>query len=104
MRKTLAPIPIALFFAAILFCGCTRESSTARVSRRAVLRGKQESKRLYHIEPFREEHGQWRIEDQHRVEVIMSLKPVMRISHRTGTAAASWDRRPAGSAHTLTDL
>src|SRR5437870_3327229 len=34
----------------------------------------------------------------------MKLKPVMRISRRTGTAAAPWLRHPARSAHTLFEL
>ena len=34
----------------------------------------------------------------------MKLKPVMRTSRRTRTAAASWDRHPARSAHSLIEL
>jgi hypothetical protein len=67
MRKALAPIPIALLFAALLFCGCTREPSKASASRAAVLRSNQEAMRLYHIEPFKEEHGQWRAEGQRSI-------------------------------------
>lgn len=61
------PKPVALLFAALLFCGCTRELSTASASRMAVLRSNQEAKRLYHIEPFKEEHGQWRVEGQQSI-------------------------------------
>jgi len=67
MRETLAPFPIALLFAALLFSGCTREPSTAPALRMAVLRSNEEAKRLYHNEPFKEEHGHWRAEGQQSI-------------------------------------
>ena len=60
-------MPIVLTFTALLFCGCARMPSAATLSRLAVARSNQEAKRLYHVEPFKEEHGQWRSEGQQRI-------------------------------------
>ena len=46
--------------AALLFCGCVRAPSATTLSRLAVVASNQEASRLYHLQPFREEHGQLR--------------------------------------------
>lgn len=46
--------------ATLLFCGCVRAPSAATLSRLAVVASNQEASRLYHVQPFREEHGQLR--------------------------------------------
>jgi hypothetical protein len=67
MREVLTFISLALLLAALIFCGCAREASVASRSRLAVSRSNQEAKRLYHVEPFKEEHGQWRSEGQEQI-------------------------------------
>jgi hypothetical protein len=67
MCKPLVPIPIALLFAALLFYGCAREPNPAAALRVAVLRSNQEAKRLFRIEPFKEENGHWRVEGQQSI-------------------------------------
>jgi hypothetical protein len=61
MRKALASLSLGLLLVALMGSGCGREVSTA------VARSNQEAKRLYHVEPFREEHGQWRSERHQRI-------------------------------------
>ena len=54
MRKAPTSVLLASLLAAVVFFGCTGESSVA------VTKSNQEAKRLYQIEPFKEGHGQWR--------------------------------------------
>jgi hypothetical protein len=60
MRMTLQPIPMLLVLITLLFCGCVRAPGAATLSRLAVAASNQEASRLYHVQPFREEHGQLR--------------------------------------------
>jgi hypothetical protein len=54
MRKAPTSVLVVSLIAAVICGGCTRESSVA------VMRSNQEAQRLYQVEPFKEEHGQWR--------------------------------------------
>jgi hypothetical protein len=49
--------------AAGVFFGCTRESKSST----AVTKGNQEAKRLYQVEPFQEQHGQWRTDGAQKI-------------------------------------
>jgi hypothetical protein len=61
MRKAAASVLLASLFAAVALFGCARASSVA------VTKSNQEAKRLYHVEPFKEEHGQWRLDGEQKV-------------------------------------
>jgi hypothetical protein len=61
------PLPIGLIFAALLFCGCTRSPSAASISQVAVARSNQEAKRIFNLEPFKQEDGQVRADGQQSV-------------------------------------
>ena len=61
MRKAPTSVLLASLFAAVVFFGCTRESSVA------VTKSNQEAKRLYHVEPFKEGHGQWRLDGEQKI-------------------------------------
>ena len=67
MRKSPTQIFLTLLLAALIFCGCARDRSVVSRSRLAVSKCNQEAKRLYHIEPFKEEHGQWRSEGHQQI-------------------------------------
>jgi hypothetical protein len=67
MRKPFAPVLVVLLFTALLIYGCSRPPSAASISGAAVTRSNQEAKRLYNIEPFKQEHGQLRTEGQQSV-------------------------------------
>lgn len=54
MRKVPTSVLLASLLAAVVGFGCTRESSVA------VTKSNQATKRLYHVEPFKAGHGQWR--------------------------------------------
>jgi hypothetical protein len=62
MRSRIAPVLVALLFVALLVYGCSRSPSAASIAGVAVARSNQEAKRLYKIEPFKQEHGQLRTE------------------------------------------
>jgi hypothetical protein len=61
LRKVPASLPLSSLLAAVLFSGCASDSSVA------VARSNQEAQRLYHVEPFKKQHGQWRSEGQQEV-------------------------------------
>lgn len=61
MRKAPTSVFLGSVIVAALFFGCARESSVA------VTKSNQAAKRLYHVEPFKEEHGQWRSEGQQQI-------------------------------------
>ena len=54
MSKAPKSVLLASLVAVVVFFGCTRESSVA------LTKCNQEAKRLYQVEPFKAEHGQWR--------------------------------------------
>lgn len=54
MRKVPTGLSLAAPLAAVVCFGCRRESSVA------VTKSNQATKRLYHVEPFKAGHGQWR--------------------------------------------
>jgi len=55
MSKVSTAVSLASLLAAVVVCfGCTRESNVE------VTKSNQAAKRLYHVEPFKAGHGQWR--------------------------------------------
>ena len=66
MLRTLQSLPVALLFAAFL-CGCTGPVTQGKASRLAVVRSNEEAERVYHVQPFKEEHGELRVESGHWV-------------------------------------
>ena len=67
MRRTIPLMPLVLMLTALLFCGCARIPSARTVSRLAVVTSNREAERLYHVEPFKQQHGQLRAEGDHLV-------------------------------------
>jgi hypothetical protein len=53
-------VPIALLVIVLICCGCVRELSSLTASRVAVERSNEEARRLYQVEPFKEEDGDLR--------------------------------------------
>jgi hypothetical protein len=57
---------LAAILASLPLLGCIPNSNVT-VTSIAVSKSNQEAKRLFHVEPFREGHGQWRPEGVHKV-------------------------------------